>query len=96
MSGGSYEYLCFKDAADLLEASEQLRAMADRLKGVGHADDAARETEDIIATVEQFQESLNARITRISEVWRAVEWWDSGDTNENHLHHALKEYRIKK
>lgn len=52
MSGGSYEYLCWADDLDrLLEKQHHLEAMADRLAGLGYADDAAAETTDLLLTL---------------------------------------------
>lgn len=93
MSGGSYDYLCYKDAADLFIYENQLQSMSDRLARLGYAEDAAKETEEVILILRQFQNRLNARLERLSPVWRAVEWWDSCDSSEDGVKMALKEYR---
>lgn len=93
MSGGSYDYLCVKDADELFHMEEQLQRMAARLAGLGYAEDAAMETEDVLAAVRQARVRLNARISRLGRVWRAVEWWDSGDYAEDQVRTAVEEYR---
>jgi len=93
MSGGSYDYLCFKQADDLFQMEEKLQAMADRLAALGYAEDAAKETTSVLLQVRQARVRLQARIERLQHVWRAVEWWDSGDTSEDAVKEALEDYR---
>lgn len=78
MSGGSYNYLCHRDATGLLESLGQIEAMADRLSELGFAD-AARETHEVRLTVLQSRARLDAMIDRLRDVWHAVEWLDSCD-----------------
>lgn len=93
MSGGSYDYLAYKSVSDLIDRDGELRSMADRLAGLGYARDAARETEDLILTLRQFQNRIQTRIDRLSGVWHAVEWWDSGDSGEDYVKEELAKYR---
>ncbi len=95
MSGGSYNYLCFRSANELfsLSTQEDLSAMSDRLAALGYAQDAARETEELLAIVRQATIRLQVRIDRLSNLWRAVEWVDSGDSVEDQIRDALAAYR---
>lgn len=94
MSGGSYEYLCWADDLDrLLEKQHHLEAMADRLAGLGYADDAAAETTDLLLTLREWQVRARAHVERLSDVWKAIEWWDSCDWGEERVHEALTAYR---
>ena len=96
MSGGSYDYLFTKDASDLIagyHVDEELRKMADRLAALGYAEDAARETEELICMIAQARVRIDVRAQRLRAVWKAVEWWDSGDNGEDGLQKALAAYR---
>jgi hypothetical protein len=93
MSGGSYEYLCFKDASDLANYEHQLQSMADRLAGLGYAEDAARETTEVLLMHRQAMVRIDTRLKRLSDIWHAVEWWDSCDSGEDGVKKALAEYR---
>lgn len=93
MSGGSYNYLFAKDTDDLLHAQEDIQSMADRLAGLGYAQDAAQETEALLLTLRQFENRIYVMQERLSNVWRAVEWWDSYDSGEESVKKALEEYR---
>lgn len=98
MSGGSYDYLCHKDADELINSSHcqsTIDAMASRLSGLGYAQDAANETEELLLIVRQVQTRLNVRIDRLRGIWRAVEWWDSADSGEDSVKEALQHYREK-
>jgi hypothetical protein len=93
MSGGSYEYLYVWSAEKLLEREEILEAMASRLAGLGYAQDAARETEELLCIVRQARVRIETRQQRLAEVWRAVERWDSCDSGEDGVKRALANYR---
>lgn len=95
MSGGSYDYLCHKESGELFEYSNEanLERMAQRLAGLGYAEDAARETEELLLLVRQSRMRLQVRMERLAGLWRAVEWWDSCDSGEDGVKHALDNYR---
>lgn len=94
MSGGSYNYLCdVWDLDKLLQQEYSLEKMAARLAGLGWARDAARETEELLVMLRQWQVSADVRVERLREVWKAVEWWDSCDWSEEQVREALAKYR---
>jgi hypothetical protein len=93
MSGGSYDYLCCKNIGDLLYEEEKIQNMADRLAKLGYASDAVKETLKILLTLRQFKNQIDTMKDRLSVVWKAVEWWDSGDSGEDEVKKALEEYR---
>lgn len=94
MSGGSYNYLCtVQDLEDLQAHRYGLEEMASRLAGLGYAQDAARETEELLLLLRQWEVRATARLERLTEVWRAVEWWDSNDWGEERVSEALAKYR---
>lgn len=96
MSGGSYNYLCHAEVDELLSGTHHIQDMADRLAGLGYADDAAKETEELLSTLRQFQNKIDAMKDKLTGVWREVEWWDSSDGSEESVIKALKEYRGEK
>lgn len=94
MSGGSYNYLCNADSQELIEKMSDLQDMADRLAGLGYADDAAKETLRLLLTLRQMDILSQTVAERLYYVWRSVEWWDSGDSSEEGLKKALENYRL--
>lgn len=98
MSGGSYDYLCWKDADSIGQMQSQLQNMADRLSKMGYADDAARETMETLLEIRQAHNRIQTRIDRLNLIWQSVEWCDSGDSGEDGIKNALALYRgeIKK
>lgn len=92
MSGGSYDYLCFKDTDDLFNFRHQLHNMRDRLTDMGYMD-AAKETESILLILDQVEVRLQARLDRLSPIWHAVEWYDSNDWGKESVEEAIKKYR---
>lgn len=97
MSGGSYDYLCWKSAEELFEYRQQLASMGDRLAGINTPDAqaASRETYDVLAILNSAEAQITARIKRLSDVWHAVEWLDDGDYSEKQMHDALHLYGFK-
>lgn len=94
MSGGSYNYLCaYRELEGLLEHQGDLEEMADRLAGLGYAEDAARETQELLVQLRQWKVRAEVRAERLAGVWKAVEWWDSADWGEDRVKEALAEYR---
>jgi hypothetical protein len=94
VSGGSYNYLfAALDLEDLHNRRHDLEEMANRLAGLGYAQDAARETEELLVLFRQWESRAAVRIRRLADVWHAVEWWDSNDSSEDHVHKALAKYR---
>lgn len=92
MSGGSYNYLCYKEAYDIHERIEELHEMRDRLIELGFTD-AAGETESVILMLKGFEVRLQARINRLKHVWKAVEWMDSGDSGIDYVNDEVEKYR---
>lgn len=94
MSGGSYDYLCHAtDLADMIHKLGPLEEMSRRLAGLGYAHDAALETERLLLDLRAAEVRVQATASRLSGVWRAVEWWDSCDSSENGVGEALRKYR---
>ncbi len=96
MSGGSYNYLCFKDATDLLSRSHdaEIQQMADRLAALGY-DDAAQMTTEVLLVLKQSRIRIEARIQFLSDVWHAIEWLDSCDISADTVEQIIKEWRNK-
>lgn len=92
MSGGSYNYLCYKDSNEIHNSRSDIESMRDRLIQLGHLD-AAKETESILLTLDAFYVKMQARIDRLNEVWHAVEWYDSGDYGATSVDEAIEKYR---
>ena len=92
MSGGSYNYLCYKDSHEIHNNIGDLNDMRDRLIDLGYLD-AAKETESIILMLNAFEVRLQARIDKLNKVWQAVEWYDSNDFGEDEIKKEIERYR---
>lgn len=96
MSGGSFNYLCFKECLEeitKLSALEDLQRMVDELAKLGYAKDVALETQDLLLDLRAFDVRVTQRLKRLQPVWRGLEWWDSGDTREDSFKETLAIYR---
>lgn len=74
MSGGSFEYMCWQDWHP---TEDQLVAMVDAIEQIAPYSEAARQTRGLLARLRQIDAS------GLRDVWRAVEWWKSGDWGED-------------
>lgn len=91
MSGGAYDYLGITyDLPGLVENMEKgnLEAMKNRLKELGYNKEFEK-TEEI----EELLNSVMTEVEKIKGVWRAVEWMDSGDTNETEVAKESESFR---
>lgn len=77
MSGGSYDYLCLRVHA-LEDQRGMLENMAMRLEGLPYAAEAAVQTRRVLRLVD----TSTGLADSLTDVWRAVEWWDSNDSSE--------------
>lgn len=92
MSGGSFNYLCWSTGEGLFKQQSDLKDMVAALNDLG-AEDAAKETRDLLVAIETISKRLDAKVERLSAVWKAVEWMQSGDWDQEELNTALRQYR---
>ena len=92
MSGGSYNYLCHCDAEDIFAKTKDIQDMASRLSELGYVD-AATETESILLVRNNYVSRMQARLNRLTPIWKAVEWYDSGDWGKESIEEEVNKYR---
>jgi len=87
MSGGSYNYLYCKEVNDIINNREDLVNMIDRLRELKcvKASICSQNILDDIVTLKEMINELDNKITIISDVWRAVEFYDSNDSGITHV-----------
>jgi len=78
MSGGSYDYICFSELRDLLWSDEIISRMANRLEELGYKE-FAKETTSYLNFLKSVRTKSEARLKRLSPIWKTIEWLDSGD-----------------
>lgn len=78
MSGGSFDYLCYKDADELSNHQETIRDMQRALIELGNQADADK-TQQILLAMQEYQDKVNQLLDEVQESWRKVEWYYSGD-----------------
>ena len=96
MSGGSYDYLLYKDSSNIFDYQniENMEKMVQRLVDIKEPE-AAREVEDCALFLRGAQIRIEARLARLNEVFRAVEWMDSGDNSEETSKEEIAIWREK-
>ncbi|ALO79583.1 hypothetical protein HOBO_176 [Bacillus phage Hobo] len=94
MSGGSFNYLCYKQTYELFDEENliELENMATSLIELGHKD-AAQELLNMKYTIEQSLVRVKTMKGRLYDVMHAVEWYVSGDRGKEAVAEAVKEYR---
>lgn len=92
MSGGSFNYLCDMNAHGIMNNTYQLQQMTNSLRAYGHEAEA-RETERLISIVNRVSDNLTARIRDLAPVWKAVEWYASGDWGFETIKQVVEEHR---
>ena len=93
MSGGSFNYLCHSWCLeDLIPKIGELSRMIDALTEFG-ATDAAKETEALRLDIAAFDVRVSAKLKRLQDVWRAIEWLHSCDWGPEQVEEELRKYR---
>ena len=92
MSGGSFQYLCYKEEADeIIRFKNEIKNMANYMREDGKLD-ASDEMEKLYLDVEMFARMIELRAKRLSDVMHAYEWWSSGDIGEEEFDEAWKTF----
>lgn len=86
MSGGSYNYLYCRARA-LEEQRWDIGCMARRLEKSGYFA-AARATRNVLILLDSAERAAQG----LTDVWRAVEWADSGDRSEDTVREAVAKF----
>ena len=94
MSGGSWNYLYCKDIDKLMNGSstELLQDMVDRLNSAGFKD-IAQDTQRLVEYIKSASIRIETLFEALSPVFKAVEWFDSGDWGEETLNNEVLKYR---
>lgn len=94
MSGGSWNYLFCKDIDELMNGSstELLQDMVDRLNSEGFKD-VAKDTQRLVEYIKSASIRIETLFETLSPVFKAVEWFDSGDWGEETLNNEILKYR---
>lgn len=87
MSGGSFNYLCFKSPGEAIE-SGSLADMFTVLYREFPNSYAASHTARLLAV----RDELRRRVEELHDVWRAIEWWKSCDWSREDAERAVAAY----
>lgn len=93
MSGGSFDYLYYKEVDELFEMGDTIQRMADELAKLGYARDVAKDTQEVLQEFRVFRNRLEVAIERLRPVWESMERWRSGDDGEEEFKDVLETYR---
>lgn len=100
MSGGYYEYVQSYGIDDILFDSDRhhlIARVADDLADAGEGD-AANATRAALARIRQLRQAadeINGELNDLYGIWKALDWWKSGDSGEENLHEAVQAWRDK-
>ena len=92
MSGGSFEYLCWKDAGDLISRDDLILKMGERLTELGYSD-AGSATIYLYAYTNALQLMIDKIKAELEDIWHAVEWHDSGDSGIEVVKEAVEKWK---
>jgi hypothetical protein len=87
MSGGSYNYL-FTRVRSLGEQRSDLERMALNLEALPWAAQAAAATRQCLTLIDEAERLADT----LSDVWHAIEWWDSCDWGEQDARPKVEAY----
>lgn len=91
MSGGSYDYLCFKDSSDILNHLETVERMANDLTVEGFPLPAFM-TRKVVLLARSYQARMDKLLGTLQDVWQAQEWYASCDYSLEQVKDAVKKF----
>lgn len=92
MSGGSYNYLCYKDIRNNIgEISTSSEEMGDDMIKEGFVD-AGKELLKLALDIEMFIGMMDARFERLTGIMHDWEWYTSGDYGKHQFEEGWKEF----
>lgn len=94
LSGGSFDYLCYKDVPELMSSSSiaNLESMVQHLQEYGY-EDIARDTQRLIEYIQSASIRIEVLSENLNDVFHAVEWHESGDISRETMIERLENYR---
>lgn len=94
LSGGSFDYLCYKDVPELMNSSSiaDLESMVQHLQEYGY-EDIARDTQRLIEYIQSASIRIEVLSENLNDVFHAVEWHESGDISRETMIERLENYR---
>lgn len=94
LSGGSFDYLCYKDVPELMNSSSiaNLESMVQHLQEYGY-EDIARDTQRLIEYIQSASIRIEVLSENLNDVFHAVEWHESGDIRRETMIERLENYR---
>ena len=98
MSGGSFNYLCDRDAVDLIHDDRDLVVMRKALAEYPHAAQAVALTDRALAhlaVIRTHLDALAAMRRDLYDVHHAVEWHRSADVSEDAVTRALAAFNTR-
>lgn len=92
LSGGSYNYLCYRSVEELITRSDELNDMRDALIKSGYTD-IAKDTQRLIEYIESAKVRIEVLFEQLEPVFHAVEWHESSDYCKDTMIKVLEKYR---
>lgn len=94
MSGGSWSYLYSKEVDELVEygSIRLLEEMGDYLNSSGY-EDVAKDVRRLVEYIKSARIRIETLHEMLSPVFKAVEWYDSGDCGKDSVSRAIEDYR---
>ena len=94
MSGGSFNYLCYKETEDLFNRISDLEDMRESLIKYGY-EDIAKDTQRLIEYIKSAKCTIGTLKDMLEPVFHAVEWKEIGDWGKDDMIEVLEKYRKK-
>ena len=92
MSGGSLNYLCYKEPTDLFYYTDEIERAEDYLLRNGYKD-IAQDVRRLLEYIYSARNRIGVLSQNLNPVFHAIEWNLSGDYGDDTLREVLESYR---
>ena len=94
MSGGAFNYLCYKEIEEIFNHIGDLEDMRESLIKYGY-EDIAKDTQRLIEYIKSAECVIGTLKDMLEPVFHAVEWYESADYGKDTMIEVLEKYRRK-
>lgn len=94
MSGGAFNYLCYKEIEEIFNHTGDLEDMRESLIKYGY-EDIAKDTQRLIEYIKSAKCTIGTLKEMLEPVFHAVEWYESADYGKDTMIEILEKYRRK-
>ena len=91
MSGGSFNYLCYKDTEDFFKRTDDLEEMKEILEKHGYKN-ISKDVNSLISYIKDSIRFIDEKREELRPIFKAIEYFESGDIGKEEMYSVFDAY----